>query len=102
MNQEYSYKVREATLNVGCLGVFTITVVDDGFWEVRLDTSDGNTYYRSRGTMLRPNLMMNHKLMTSLELPEWMWEPINQKIDELKLAHEHDALYTPDIKGATA
>lgn len=101
MNLHSTVKHRTATLNVPCTGVFTITVCSDGYWEVKLVAKDGNTYYRSRGTMLRSNLVMDHRSMTSTELPQFMWDTIDAKIDELTIMFNRDSLDAPVSNGVT-
>lgn len=88
--------VKTADINVGCLGVFTVTVCDDEYWEVRLVHKNGDIFYRSRGTMLPDNIMMNYATFEKLELPQWMWECIRSKIAELTIKFERDSLVTPD------
>ena len=90
-------ETREATMRVPCTGEFDILVCADGFWEVCLRSNAGQMYHRSRGTMLRTGLMMDHHNMTSRELPDWMWEAIHAKINELKLTLECEALNTPQL-----
>jgi len=85
-------------LNVPCTGKFYITVLSDGFWEVRLEHKDGDVYYRSRGTMLRPYFMITQDASIMFELPDWMWEATEAKIAELQLAFDRNALHTPEIK----
>jgi len=89
---------KDATLNVGCMGKFFITVCEDGFWEVRFESKDGETYYRSRGSMIPKDVMIDMRSMITIKLPEFVWEGINAKTDELMISLERDALDTPEIK----
>lgn len=100
MNPQSFSTCKEATLNVGCLGQFAIRVYGDGYWEVRLDHKDGSTYHRTRGTMIQKAQMLNHCDMQRIQLPEWMWECVEDKIGELTIMLERNALDTPEVKNA--
>jgi hypothetical protein len=90
---------REAVMNVPCTGEFNITVCEDGFWEVRLEHNDGEIYYRSRGTLVHPGALLDYSTMTTFELPEWMWDAINAKKEELTIMLERNSLDAPEMKG---
>jgi hypothetical protein len=92
----YSTTKVEGTLRVGCLGLITVTVYSDGWWGVDLTTHEGVTYTRTRGTMGREGCVICYGTFEALELPEWMWDCINDKIEELKLTLERDGFNVPD------
>ena len=92
-------KMKVANLNVPCTGRFDVCVWEDGFWEVVLHAIDGDTYYRTRGTMLPNNGFYSFTANTTCEIEEWMWEAIYDKINELKMQFEHGALETLNVKG---
>lgn len=77
-----------ATINIGCIGRVTITVHDDGWWEIMLEANKtdrkSNVYFRTRGTMLPPCQMYSHFAEETVELPEWMFTQFNDTIDSLK------------------
>jgi hypothetical protein len=85
-------------MHVPCRGDFFITVGGDDYWEIELETNEGEHYFRSRGSMFPINQMLDYKSGAAIELPEWVWKAINNKIEELKIAIERNALDTPEIK----
>lgn len=94
---------RTAVLNIGCMGRVTIEAHSDGWWEIMLESNqDGNNYFRTRGSMLPENQLMCHSDMVVAELPPWMFEQFNDKIDELRILFERDTLHTPEHKGLPA
>lgn len=89
--------VATGTLRIGCMGLITVIVHSDGWWGVDLKTKDGVTYVRTRGTMgIGKNCLLHYGTWDTLELPQWMWDCINDKIEELKLTLEHDGFNVPD------
>jgi hypothetical protein len=46
--------------------------------------------------MGREGCVICYGTFEALELPEWMWDCINDKIEELKLTLERDGFNVPD------
>lgn len=92
---------KTATVNVGCVGVFTLYVYKDGYWEIGLKRSDEEMYITTDTDGLERGVMHNPLDGTFCEVEEWMWDCIMDKVGELNLAWVRNALDTPEIKGVT-
>jgi hypothetical protein len=96
---------REKTLNIGCLGVVSIGVYENGYWNMILEAKNGKTYLRSEDSDLGDAQFVNIDNLYNPEIIEidgWMWDQFLSEVEELKLMWDRDALFTPEVKGATA
>ena len=97
---------REATVNIGCIGLVTISVYKDGYWNMILELKrDGKVYLRSedhalgRGQFINVDDPLNPYV---IELEDWIWDCLMDKVGELNLAWLRNALHTPEVKDAVA
>jgi hypothetical protein len=93
---------REATVNIGCIGLVTIKVCSDGYWTMVLEDKRGNFWYQGADYGIDAGMFINIDGTQLREMEGWMWNLLVDKIDELNIMHERDALYVPEVKHAVA
>ena len=89
--------VRQATLNVPCTGEFNIYVRPDGGWSVLLNHKNNTQYIRIDESLHDNGVFMDtFNVFNTYTIPEWMWECVMDKVNELTIAGERDSLVTPN------
>lgn len=83
----------------------SIGVYADGYWNMILERKDGRTYLRSQDHDLKDGQFVNLDNLFDVSIMEvegWMWDHFMKEVEELKVAWDRDALFTPDVKYASA
>ena len=88
-------QTRTKSLNVPCTGKFLIAV-DGDEWTVTLSHKNGEVYLRYSESVFEEGGMFNIvDVFDTIILEPWMWECVQDSINELTIACERDSIVTP-------
>lgn len=103
---------KTATVNIGCVGLVTISVYKEGYWNMVLDAKRDGKIYKcdlactigdgdyalEDGQFINVDDPLNPYIA---KIEGWMWDCLMDKVSELNLAWVRNALDTPELKGVT-
>lgn len=88
---------RTAQINVPCTGAFSVTVYNGDEWDITLEHKNGTQYLRYSGSVHKDGTFFDAlNVFNEIIIPDWMFQCLTDKIEELQIAMERGSIHTPN------